>query len=216
MVKARTFVGLLLVLFITTLAAPVPARAKSGEVEQYRFRGRVANAFFSSTDAEGCVETFGMLQAVDGRVVLAPENTTVDSLVSIFVEQYDYCEETEVTFVAGEAALPASAFQIDKRLQRATLNASFEVFDLHSETAVPVEIHTTWTGTGDPYRIKERFVYRSPTFRSNSRSDGTFRAANLSGTISIGGTDLPVESVEDAQIGSVKSATLVVSRENAP
>jgi len=186
------------VALLTMLVAAVPASA-AGETIHYRFTGQFANANFTRADPMGCVVTDVGVFPTDGRIKVDGSSNEAASSASIYISQYDSCSETQLL------AAP--------KLSKATLNTTIEVYDYVSGTSFPVAVSVSWTGSGDTFRMKDHYQYKSPGFLVNGDYDSTYRAAKASGTIVGGTANFTLESTDYAGMGSAKSGSVTIVHE---
>ena len=198
------------VLALALVALPLPAHAAGADTFHFRFTGQFAEAFLESFDPSGCIGTFVGVFAVDGRVKTGPGQPAAESVAQMFIDQFDFCNETSLISAFGFTTLSADEFQIDKKITSATLNTTIEVFDFVSGTSFPVEISVSWTGIGDTFSVKDRLHIKTPDFKVNSRFDGTFRNAEASGTVSDGTTNFTPDPTVSADMGSVKQGEVAI------
>ncbi len=92
------------------------------------------------------------------------------------------------------------------------MDASIEVFDKTSGTTFAVDASVNWTGVGDQFRTKDHFQIISPSFKLNSRSDGTARDATASGTVSVGTTNFTPEPAVSASLADVKTGEVSITK----
>ena len=128
-----------LALLLTAFALPSVTQA---EVEFYRYsaKGRAAEADFSSVDKSGCVYTYVNVEAVDGSIKTKgkPEAAYV---ASVYISQNDWCTETYLeAYTNGYVELAEGDFQIDDKLNSATLNTAIELYDNYSGNSLPLDI----------------------------------------------------------------------------
>jgi hypothetical protein len=199
-------------LTVLVLALALPAGAAPAETLHFSFKGRLAEAFFSSTDASGCVLTEVYVAADDGRVKIDPGGAEAESAAVIFISQFDTCTGTQLGAAEGTALLAPGAFQIDKELTAATLSATIEVFDSVSDTSFPVQVNVSWTGVGDTTREKQRSHLTAPGFKSIIRVDGTSREATASGTVTDGTTNFTPGPAVFAELHSSKLGSVDIIR----
>jgi len=208
--------GAVCLAFLGVLTLPTPARA----ADSFNFRGRFANAVFRSTDPTGCIVTVVFVTVTEGRLHNPPgppsASVATDPVATVRIAQDDYCTSAYL-HAFGEATLTDETFQVNKELTSASLNATVLVInDAHDLFAYDVDLALTWTGTGELVRQSDRFHFHASDFSFQSRSNGTFRDAVASGSVSLaaslGDTNLTPQASMDAQIGSVKSGTLSLQK----
>lgn len=206
--KKRVFVALALALI--WIALPVMSALAGAVTFHFSFKGQDAFAFFESFDSSGCIGTFVGVSAVDGSVKTGPGQPAVESSAFMFIDQFDFCTGISLISAFGSNPLVADEFQIDKNLNSATLNTAIVVCCDSSGTSFLVPVGVNWTGTGDPFRQKNHFQIKTPGFKLNFRFDGTFRNAEASGSVSVGGTNLTPDPAVFAQMGSVKQGEVAI------
>jgi hypothetical protein len=128
--------------------------------------------------------------------------------VTIF--QFDNCTGATLLAAFGQATLTDQAFQVNRELTSATLNATLQVTDVVAGSTSNVDVDLTWTGTGQLTRESDRFHLRAPGSIFQSRLNGTFRGAQASGSVSLGGVNLATQLSIFAQIASVKSGSVTI------
>jgi hypothetical protein len=202
---AKLLVGLVLLALLTS-SLPTPVRAG----DTFNLRGPSAFAGFFSPDPSGCVFTDVFVFANDRRLHDPPGPPTTFSEAFVNIFQFDNCTGTELISAFGSAQLADPAFQITPQLTSATLNTTIEVFDFVSGSTFNVDVALTWTGTGGLIRQSQRSHFRAPGFIQHSRFTGSFRDAQASGSVSLGGTNLTPEPSFFAQLASIKEGSVVI------
>lgn len=181
-----------------------------------RFKGESANAFFSSTDPGGCIVTDVGVFASESATVFhdppGPPNSSSGSVGSIFISQFDFCNGVQLVGADCFAApLPDPDFQvIGRNLESATLNTTLGCFDFVDGGSFNVSVALGWTGIGNPVRQSSSFHFRTPGFIVNSRSTGTFRSAEASGSVSDGITNFTPNPTSSAAIQNVRNGDVVI------
>ena len=177
-------------LLLSLLVTALPAHAVGAETLHLSFKGQYAQAGFQTVDSSGCIKTFVTVIAEDGRIKQAgPPEATLRAMVDLF--QLDSCSGTLLRSAFGLATLTADQFQIDKKLNAATLNATIEVTDVRFSNTFPVDVSVSWTGSGDIVHLKDPV-------------HGTSRNATASGTVSDGTTNFTPQPAVSAEMGSTK------------
>lgn len=191
--------------------------APAGAGETFRFKGKSADAFFSSIDPTGCVFTDVFVFASDDVTVLhippGPPSSSLGSVASVFISQFDVCNGIDLVVAdcLSPAPLTGSEFQvIGNRLDSATLNTTIECFDLLGGGPFDVAVALTWMGVGDPIRSRSHSHFHTPGFKVNDRFSGTFRSATASGSVSDGVTNYALESSDFAQIVSARNGSVTI------
>jgi len=189
---------------VLTFAMPSAVSAASRQTFHARFKGLAATADFDSADPSGCIDTSVSLTAIAGsfKEVGRP---VVASGMFMFIFQANTCTQTQLILASGSAPLVPGAFDIDNSLKSATLAVNLEVFDLVSNTSLPVAISLTWTGAGKLGSFEEHSNFRQPVFgfKSTSRVSGTFRPATVLGSVTLDDANL----VSGSSIGGGLSST---------
>jgi len=201
----RTTIKLLAVLALVLATFSQHSSASAGG--NFKFRGDTADAFFSSFD--GCIATDVGVFASDGISQSTPGPGGASSGTNLFISQYDFCTDIQLLAAEGFASLAGPDFQVSKRLDSATLNATVNVFDFVSNTSFDVSVNLTWTGTGLLIRQSGNSHFDSPGCKIHSRFRGTFRSAEVSGSVSDGVTNY-TPGTGGGSISSVKSGDLFI------
>lgn len=204
--KKRLLVALILALFAAT--SFLPRSASAGD--NFKFSGNSADAFFSMTDNSGCVVTFVGVFANQGKFQSPPGPGSTSSFADMFIDQFDFCTETSLLSAFGSISLDNGAFEIDRSLTSATLNATIPVFDFISGTEFNVSVDLVWTGIGELSRGTFHSHFKSPGCIINERFNGSFRSGEASGTVSDGVTNFTPNPSEFANLSSTKSGSLFI------
>ena len=193
-----------LALALATFSQHTTASAGSN----FHFKGKSADAFFSSTD--GCIITEGFVFASEDVFQNPPGPGSASSGVSLYIARYNSCTDTLLLAADGFASLADPDFQVTRKLTSATLTATVNVYDFVNDSFFDVFVDLAWTGTGPLGRQNGNFHFHSPGCNFNSHSNSTFRSAEASGTVSDGATNFtPVPSL-GASISSAKSGDVVI------
>jgi hypothetical protein len=212
-------------LFCVVLALPCRSAAASpGQSVHLTFKGLTADASFDNVDPTGCIETSVSITATNGTIktvnVIGGPQASSSALVSL--SQSDFCTLTvllDAFSTPVPLSLAAGAFQINTKLNSATLNTSADVFDTVSGNTFSVQVSITWAGTGGiPTAFRDMFVMRGPGVRINRSAFAiTFDPATASGSVVIpGGTNLTPGPSDSADLESVKSGDLTLCTTTAP
>jgi hypothetical protein len=186
--------NLCLIGLTATLALALAPAAASAETYQYHFRGNSAYAAFASTESTGCIFTWTDVSLYETRYQDPPGPPEESAAAYLFIYQYDYCQDVYLMNAAGYTSLPADAFQVPHSLQSAQVTASLTAYDYQTGNPIPVTIDLAWTGVGDIARGSSNYRYSYPHYRSMSHSIGSNRAAEVSGTVLLGTTNLAAGS----------------------
>jgi len=199
-----------LLLAFALLLPATPALAAS-TVFHFSFKGQGADAFFRSVDSSGCIETFVIVLAIDGKSKIDSQPPTSDGNGNIIIDVVDVCAGASLVSAFSFATFAPDAF-VAQKADSATLDRSFEMFDFVSGTSFTVDVSLTWTGVGDPFRFKSRTQVRTPTFMLNHHGDGTNREATASGTVFDGTTNFTPDPSLTASLSTVKSGQVTIEK----
>jgi|SRR5829696_5920365 len=191
---------------ILLLAFAMPSAVLAGDV--YHFRGEYVYANFYSTDSLGCIVTALYLSATNGRLQNDPGRPTTSSSGYVDMYQYNRCNYYQPIFSGyWSGALADGAIDIAASLSTATLKAVVPVYNYYTGSYQSVSIELTWTANDILSRGQSHSIYQSPGSRSSVRYNGTWRGAEVSGSISAGSGNLTPGtgqgSVSSSQNGSV-------------
>ena len=180
----------LLSVFVLLLVTFSPQTSASAEASQY---GRHdAWAYFSSTDASGCIGT--------GVEIDVGE----DLLPSIALSRYDMCSGQGLLEAYGRKSLSKSEIKYIGDLDSATLTTTVHMTP-NVGPSFDVFIDLTWIGTGDILINRNRDHYQPfPGCNVNVQLIEKYREAQASGTISDGTTNFTPEPSLNAYLDSWK------------
>jgi hypothetical protein len=183
-------------LVLTAFSQPTGASA----ADVVHFRGRGVDAVFSSTDSSGCISTDVNMFAGDLLSDTSPGQASPGIIMVIF--QYDQCTNTQLLAASTNAPLSKTDLKITGNLNASTLHATVSVFDEVSGTSFDVTVDLTWTGTSSVYRQNFHSNSRLGDCHSVLRSNGAFRFAEASGTVTDGTTNFTPEPSVEGHIAS--------------
>jgi hypothetical protein len=193
---------------------PRPAtRASATAVNRSRVQVRelAADAFFSSIDPSGCVETGVFVFGAEQAQKVGPGKPATGPLAFVSIFEFDFCTNQLLRDISGFTR--DAVFQANRnKLTEARLQATILAFDNLSGTEVLVEVDVAWTGTGDLFSISNRFRLKQPGLLVSQWSKGTFRAAAASGTVEVGGENFATDATSFAQIFRARSGEFVLER----
>lgn len=155
--------------------------------EMYKWKGPGAQAEFFSSD--GCTDTYVSLFTRDEKFHNPPGKPTKAPFVSIYINQYDYCGAGLVVDAWGFASGDAVNLQVANKLDWASLQASVEAYNWVSDSFLNLYVDLTWTATGPASRESSRYRFKTPGCQYQNQFKGTFRPAEVNGTISDGSTN---------------------------
>jgi len=171
------------------------SRVSAGAANHLRFqiRDRAANASFSSVDPSGCVETFVFVFGSNETVKEGPGKPGTGPLAVVQLSQFDFCHNTLGEFfgIAEDAA-----FEVSRKLDQAHLKATIPGFLDETGVEAPAVVDLTWTGAGELFSQTDRSRVKFPGSMLTQWFKGTFRPAQISGTVTIGKQNLATEPVD--------------------
>lgn len=180
--KARLAKFTALVLGFSLAAFIAPISSSAAEKTQFRSKGSLAVVLFDAV--EGCIGTDVFVRAFDGTEREGSGKPTIGAAVNVFVERFNFCDETLLLSAEGSTAVSGAEFQIDKKLEAARLTTTVEVTDSVSGNSFNVSVDLSWTATSQPEVVRNRFFIRSPGRTVHEMDRGAFREASTSGTVS--------------------------------
>ncbi|MGF1938409.1 MAG: hypothetical protein RM347_029325 [Nostoc sp. ChiQUE02] len=180
----------------------VPALAATAT--KYQFKGQNAYASFSQSD--DCSYTDVSVSAFDNVTKSGPGAPTSQTGAYFYYSSYNYCTGTQSY---GDGFSENVTFTSNK-LNSATLNGSFTVYDYYLGTSKTATVNLTWTGTGDTYRGKSQSRYQSPGYTSSYRYTGSSRDAQVSGSVILDGTNFANLPTSYASLGTSSSGSLEI------
>lgn len=191
--------------FVLSLACCLPLTAGG----LYHFRGNAAVAEFESWDNAGVV-TVVWMQVEQYRSQNPPGNGT--ELANIFFEAFRYDTVNDVVLFDGygSQALPPGIFEIDGKLNQATLAGQLEFLDAVSGNPLTFSINLTVNAVGPAVRQTDHEHLNGPTFKVNYRWTGVGREAEGVGTVFLGAENLTPDPTYYGRLMSAKSMQVVV------
>ena len=179
--------------------------AASDKVEVVNLRGPLVNAWFTSFDASGCVETDTFVTAqLDTYQHLPGRGTTTGTgAVSIFV--YDACTDTSLLQAVGQTdTLGPAELQISNQLDTAAMHTTITATDIETGATFDVDVDVAWTSTSDITRDHANTNDRYPGgCHVLNRWKGSGRDAIASGVVSDGVTNFTPGPSNSGEIGLV-------------
>ena len=168
----------------------------------FAFRDKAVGAYFTSTD--GCFENEVYVTAGNEVFRYPPFENSAQSLVDVFIIRIDSCNAAEVIFADGFRQLGASDFQVDSRLDTATLNSTVTAFNYATSENIQIDINLTWTATSPADSGNSVNHYERHGCLVTNQRRGTERRAVASGSVSYAGTNLTPSSDPFAWISMVQ------------
>jgi hypothetical protein len=170
--------------------------------EIFHFKGRSADAIFSSTDPSGCIVTDVFLLITDHLSPPPPGSETDSAGIYLGIFQYNRCTATQLLAASTIAPLSKTDYQIAGNLNSATLQTTVSMFDTVSSTSFDVTVDLTWTGTSERIHQNTHFNDNFEGCHYLLRSNNTYRLAEAVGTVSDGLTNFTSEPSLEGHIGS--------------
>lgn len=161
----------------------------SAAAEQYRWRGPGADASFSSTDDTGCIVTDVSLFTRDETIQNPPGQPSRGSFVYLAIYQFDYCAGLQLRAAEGWASIGADDLQVARKLGSATLSTLVTMYDWLSDSYFDVSVDLSWSANGPASQQSSSYRSHTPDCKYHSRFRGTFRSADVNGTITDGFTN---------------------------
>ena len=178
----------------TEPAPGTAARVATRAVDRFRFqvRERAADAVFTSFDPSGCVETFLFVFGAEQAVKEGPGKPSTGPLAVVQLFEFNVCtNELRELFGITEDA----TFQVSKKLTDAQLQATIPAFDFVNGEEVPVVVDLAWAGAGELGSQSSRFRLKLPGVMVSEWFKGTFRPAQVSGTVAVAGENIATDPV---------------------
>jgi len=171
------------------------ARVSARAASHFRFqiKDRAANASFSSVDPSGCVETFVFVFGSNETVKEGPGKPGTGPLAVVQLSQMDFCNNTIGEFFGFAEDV---AFEVSTKLDQAHLKATVPGFLDETGVEAPAVVDLTWTGAGDLFSQTDRSRVKFPGSMLTQWFKGTFRPAQVSGTVTIGKQNLATDLVD--------------------
>ena len=188
---------------------PTAVRAETAVFHQ---QGETAYAYFANMDAAGCVYTEIDIQAFEDRMQAPPGPPERGSWVTLYVNQYDYCQERTLLSGGGETLLSPDAFRVLGGLQSARVDAVITLDDLISGGLLQASLSFTWTGTSELFQGGSTNHVRNAQYSISSRFTGSQRQADATGTILVGSTSIEAGDSNFAVIQSSETGRIEHTR----
>jgi hypothetical protein len=167
-----------------TLLSLTTVPALAATATKYQFKGENASAYFYQSD--DCSYTDVSVYGFDNVTKSGPGAPISRTGASLYYSSYNYCTGE---YFYGNGFSENIPFTSNK-LNSATLNGTFTVYDYYSATSKTATVNLSWIGTGDTYRGKYQSRSQGPGYTSIYRSSGSSRDAQVSGTIVLDGKNL--------------------------
>ena len=197
-----------LILLLATFGKGITASAGGGGGGTFKLKGQTASAHFSNVDQSGCIYTDVYVYASEEIVSTQPGPSTPSSGASVSIYQFDACTGTQLLGADGFVPLAEPDFQVSKKLESAGLNTTVTVFDYLSGSSYNVSVALNWSAISPIGRQTSQSHYQFAGCHQKYNSNGTFRFAQVSGSVSDGVTDFAASPFADATISSVKTGSV--------
>jgi hypothetical protein len=206
----KTTLKLLAIFTLLVVAFGQPAGASAGGgTNNGHFRDLGSNAYFYSTDPSGCVVTEVSIFASQHYFQSPPGPGSEGPFASMSIFQQNVCTGILLLSASG-ATMTDLDFQVDQKLNSATLNATVHVYEGVSPSEFDIFLDLTWTGFGPTSRETVHFHSNSPGCKMKFRSNGLFRSAEASGSVSDGITNFTPEAAVSANLFRTSSGNLTI------
>jgi len=181
------------------------ANAATDKVTVENLRGPLINAFFSSFDPSGCIETDTFVSANRPTDQLLPGKGTITGIGSVSVFVYDSCTDTTILQAVGETdTLTAADFQVSRQYDWASLHTTITLTNIDTGDLFDVNVNVALVGTSDIRRDDENSNDRYGLgCHVLNRWKGSGRDADASGIVSDGVTNFTPTVSQWAEIGVV-------------
>ena len=186
-------------------ASRVSARAASHF--RFQIKDRAANASFSRVDPSGCVETFVFVFGSNETVKQGPGKPGTGPLAVVQLSQFDFCNNTLGEFFG---ITEDAAFEVSRKLDQAHLKATVPGFLDETGVEAPAVVDLTWTGAGELFSQTDRSRVKFPGSMLTQWFKGTFRPAQVSGTVTVGKQNLATDPVDALIIRATQGRLEVV------
>jgi hypothetical protein len=172
-----------------------------------QIKDRAASATFRSVDQSGCVETTVFVFGSNETVKQGPGKPGTGPLAVVQLFQSDFCSNTIGEFfgLADDVA-----FEVSRKLDQAHLKASVPGFVDGSGAEAPAVVDLTWTGAGELINQTDRSRLMLPGSMLTQYFKGTFRPAQVSGTVTVGKQNFATDPVDAVMVRATQGSVEVV------
>ncbi|HEY9693108.1 MAG TPA: hypothetical protein V6D15_12930 [Oculatellaceae cyanobacterium] len=189
---------------LVALSMGLPAMAAT--TSRYQVKGENAYADFYQSDE--CNYTGVSVFAADSVTKTSGAPTTQkEAYLSYW--KYNFC--TGVSS-GGYGSSNNFTSTLNKQLDTANLTGTFTLTDYSTGTTKNADVNINWTGTGDISRGNSHYHYQGAGYSSNYRSIGSYRQANVSGSVTVDGTNIVTGLNGYGGLNSSTSASLEIIR----
>lgn len=180
-----------LTLLAAILALALPSTTFA---ETFHFKGQTASVEFYSYDPISCITTSVYVFATESRYHTPPGSPTDSGWASFNYGRWNPCTGEILACADGYFTPPDDALQVSGHLASGTFNAGFEAYDCYTGAAQPASVSITMVGEGDVIRGTSHNSYSSPGYRVRYRSNGQLRYVLGTGSLTLGGSEIPLEN----------------------
>jgi hypothetical protein len=204
----NAFIGRALTVMSLGLLVLSPLSVANGATDRVtveNLRGPLVNAFFSSLDPSGCIETDTFVTANRPTDQLLPGRGTTTGIGAVSIFEYNSCTDTSVLQAVGETdTLAAADFQVSRQVDWATLRTTIAVTNIDTGDTFDVTVNVALVGTSDIHRDHENTNDRyGGGCHVLNRWKGSGRDADASGVVSDGVTNFTPTTSQWGEIGVV-------------
>jgi hypothetical protein len=190
-------------------AARAKARPAAASKVRFQLRELAADALFESVD--GCIVTDAIAGGAARAEKIGSGKATTGPLAFVSMAVFDICTDRILREILGET--DQAVFSADRvKLGQARLQATIPAFDAVNNVEVQVAVDLAWTGVGDPFVQVSNNHIRQGGILIHERFKGTFRDAEATGTISVGGETLLSGPSVFAQVFRVRRGDMTLER----
>lgn len=199
---------------ITLLLASLACIPSASKVDAQNLpfvdQGRVkyAGAFYSNID--GCIAREISILAEEDRFINPPFIGSHYALIDVLIFYTDICLGEELIAASDNRAIARSDFQVRNDLTSATLNTKVTIFNFATGEDIVLDVNMEWTGTSPREVSNFNHMFVHPDCRQIERDEDAFRSASVSGSVTYNGTNLLGGPVQDAEIGVIRTGTVVI------
>ena len=180
------------------------ASAASDRVTVANLRGPLVNAWFSSMDGTGCVETDTFVTANRPTDQLLPGRGTTTGIGAVNIFVYDSCTDSVLLDAVGQTdSLGAAELQISRQLDQASLHTTISATNIATGDTFDVTVDIEWVGTSDITRDHSNSNDRYSGCHVLNRWKGSGREADASGVVTDGVTNFTPLASQFNEIGMV-------------
>ena len=153
------------------------------------------------------METFLFVFGADETVKQGPGKPATGPLAVVRLSQYDFCNNTVGEFFGfAEDA----SFEVSRKLDQARLQATVPGFFDETGVDAAAVVDLTWTGAGELFSETARSRVKFPGSMLTQWFKGTFRPAQVSGSVTVGKKNLATDPVDALIIRATQGSFEVV------